>query len=139
MQYKRYKIGICWGVWDFMHEGHLNLLEAASNQCYELIVGVSTDEYVESVKNKKPFFTFKHRIRLVNSLDFVSAAVPQGLQGNGKKEMVDIFKPDVIFVGDDWDGKDWNGAKLGVPVVYLPYTKGISSTEIMKKVCPTNE
>ncbi|KKL96780.1 hypothetical protein LCGC14_1841100 [marine sediment metagenome] len=42
------------------------------------------------------------------------------------------FNPDVIFCRDDWKGRDWEGAKLGVKVVYLPYTRGISSTKLRK-------
>lgn len=117
-----------------MHEGHLNLLEAASQQCYELVVGVSRDEYCEKAKNKKPFFSYDHRRRLVSGLKFVSSAIPQDDGEYSKKEMVKLFNPEVIFVGDDWLGKDWEGSKLGVKVIYLPYTGGVSSTQIMQKL-----
>jgi glycerol-3-phosphate cytidylyltransferase len=41
-----------------------------------------------------------------------------------------------MFVGDDWKGSDtWNGfekqfAPIGVEIVYLPHTDGISSTKL---------
>jgi FAD synthase len=47
---------------------------------------------------------------------------------------------DVIFVGDDWKGTDkWNSYErefkpLNVDVVYIPYTKKISSTKIREKL-----
>ena len=50
-----------------------------------------------------------------------------------KKDAIKKYKPDAIFVGDDWYGK-FTGEGLGVPVIYFPYTKGISSTKIRKKI-----
>lgn len=47
---------------------------------------------------------------------------------------------DIVFVGDDWKGtKAWNKyeeefASVGVRVVYLPHTNGISSTELREKI-----
>ena len=44
------------------------------------------------------------------------------------------FKFDLVFVGDDWQGTDkWNEIdrkfkEVDVRVIYLPYTKSISST-----------
>ena len=46
------------------------------------------------------------------------------------------FHFDVLFSGDDWKGSErYNKteeqfAKLGVSIEYLPYTKGISTTQI---------
>lgn len=47
-----------------------------------------------------------------------------------KKKLIEDYQPDVIFVGDDWTPATFSGEGLGVPVVYLPHTDGISSTEI---------
>ena len=62
---KNYKIGYTTGVYDMFHIGHLNILRQAKGQCDYLIVGVSTDELVESYKNKKPIIPFQERIAIV--------------------------------------------------------------------------
>jgi glycerol-3-phosphate cytidylyltransferase-like family protein len=47
---------------------------------------------------------------------------------------------DVLIIGDDWKGHSrWIKTeeemnKLGVDVVYLPYTKGISSSIIKRRI-----
>jgi glycerol-3-phosphate cytidylyltransferase len=126
---KKYNKGICWGVWDYCHEGHLNLLKNASKKCKQLIVGVSKDEYVVLKKGVKPRFDYNHRNRLIESLKFVEKTYPQSKKYN-KKWLIEKEKADVIFVGDDWKNKNWDGEKLGLPVEYLKYTKGISSTQL---------
>jgi glycerol-3-phosphate cytidylyltransferase len=123
--------GITFGVFDGLHQGHLNILEKAGKKC-KLIVGVSSDEYVRDVKGVKTMFNYNHRAKLVSSLKFVWKVVKQ--EQGSKEKLVKKHKPDVIFVGTDWRGKDWDGAKLGIPVKYIKHTEGISSTQMRLSV-----
>ena len=53
---KKYQKGLTFGAFDLFHAGHLNLLRNAKELCEHLVVCVSTDEYIEKHKNKKPYF-----------------------------------------------------------------------------------
>ena len=132
---KKYKLGYTTGVYDMFHIGHLNVLKNAKKHCLRLIVGVSTDELVQTAKNKKPVIPFKDRIAIVESIKYVDVAIPQTDYGiDGKIEKIKELGVDVVFVGSDWKGTDkWNELEnklksFGVDVVYLPHTDGISST-----------
>ena len=127
----KYKTGYTTGVFDLFHIGHLNLLRRAKEQCDYLIVGVSSDDLV-GYKNKRAVIPFEERIQIIQAIRYVDQAVPQ--INMNKMEAWEKFHFDVMFVGDDWKNTEkWNRyeedpQKVGVDVVYFPYTKTTSST-----------
>jgi len=131
-------IGYTTGVFDLFHIGHLNILRAAKSLCDRLIVGVSTDELVFQYKKRHPVIPFSERIEIVRSVIYVNSAIRREIR-NKYKEWKRL-KFDIVFVGDDWYGqKEWQEweAKLlksGVKFIYLPHTKGISSTKIKNRI-----
>ena len=132
MSAKKYKVGITFGAFSPLHFGHINLFINAKEMCDELIVCMSDDDYIKDKKGYSPNIPFIDRfkhlcvISIIDKIDFQTIAF-------GKKEAVDRYNPDVIFVGSDWTPATYSGEGLGVPVEYLPHTDGISST-ILRKI-----
>ena len=128
-------IGYAAGVFDLFHIGHLNLLRNAKGMCDRLIVGVSTDELVK-YKGKTPVIPFCDRIEIIRNLKCVDAVVAQ--EDMDKLQMCKKLKASILFVGDDWYKSDrWQEyeeqfAQEGIKIVYFPYTKNVSSTQISK-------
>ncbi len=124
-------IGYTAGVYDLFHIGHLNILRNAKSMCDKLIVAVSTDELV-AYKHKKAVIPFTERCEIVKAIKYVDAIVPQ--YDMDKFKAWEKLKFNVMFVGDDWHNTPkWREIeaqlkKVGVKIVYFPYTKGISST-----------
>ncbi len=124
-------VGYTSGVYDLFHIGHLNLLKNAKGLCDKLIVGVSVDELVK-YKNKHPVIPFEERIEIVRNIKFVDVAIPQ--EELDKYRMWEKLHFDVLFVGDDWyNSPSWKEmeekfSKVGVKIIYFPYTKSTSST-----------
>ena len=114
---KKYKIGYTDGVYDLFHVGHLNMINTARNYCEYLIVGVHGDEVVREYKKRTPINQFRDKMKLW-----------------------ELYHFNVIFIGDDWKGTErWNHfekilGEIGVDVIYVPYTKGISTTEIRQRI-----
>lgn len=137
---KKDVVGYTTGVYDMFHIGHLNLLRRAREQCDYLIVGVSTDDLVRREKNKTPVIPYEERAAIVSAIRYVDRVVPQ--PDKNKLAAWEKYRFDRMFVGSDWQGTtQWQAferqfAPLGVQIVYLPHTDGISSTrltEVIKK------
>lgn len=131
-------VGYTTGVFDMFHIGHLNIIERAKAMCDYLIVGVSTDENVESYKHKKPVIPFIERASIIQSLQYVDAVVPQ--TNMDKLAAWGYLHFNVMFHGDDWKGSVMFNdveAKLnavGCTTIYLPHTDGISTSMIREKL-----
>ena len=128
-------IGYTAGVFDLFHIGHLNLLKNAKGMCDKLIVGVTSDE-LATYKGKYPVIPFSDRIEIIRNLRCVDAVVAQ--TDMNKLEMCKKLQAKIMFVGDDWyrsprwEEYEKEFAEAGIQIMYFPYTKGVSSTQISK-------
>lgn len=141
MAEKKYKVGYTCGVFDTFHVGHLNLLERCKEMCEVLIVGVCDDDYVVNIKKTTPVYSENDRARILNALEVVDRAELVSIEEtNDKMLALDRFHFDVLFSGDDWKGSERylktekQFAEYGASIEYLPYTKGVSTSDIKKKL-----
>jgi glycerol-3-phosphate cytidylyltransferase len=128
------RIGYAGGAFDLFHIGHLNLLRHAKANCDFLIAGVVTDEMLEFTKGIPPVIPFAERLEIVRHISLVddvhAETVPDKLE-TWREVGFDIF-----FKGDDWRGTERarrlevEFAKVGVEIVYFPYTVHTSSTTL---------
>ena len=120
---------------DLVHPGHLNIIKTAQKYG-EVIIGLLTDQAIASYK-RVPHMTFEQRQEVVQNIKGVSKVVPQATLDYvpNLKEL----KPDYVVHGDDWrkgvqkevrDRVIQTLAKWGGQLVEVPYTEGISSTQL---------
>ena len=121
---------ITYGTFDLLHYGHINLLKRAKELGDYLVVGLSTDEFNEKEKNKKTYFSYEKRKKLLEAVRYVDLVIPEE-NWNQKREDIKEFKIDTFVIGDDWKGK-FDNLKDICEVVYLPRTPEISTTKIKK-------
>lgn len=131
-------IGYTQGTYDMFHIGHLNLLRHAKEQCDYLIVGVNSDALVQEYKNKKVVVPQEDRMEIVGAIKYVDEVVLSETLDKETAYQKHHFKK--IFIGDDWKGNDrWAETEqtmkeLGIELVWLPHTPGVSSTAIRDKI-----
>ncbi len=118
---------ITYGTFDMFHVGHLELLKRIKQYGNELIVAVSTDAFNE-IKGKKTIIPYQHRAQIVEAIKYVDKVIPEE-HWEQKVEDIQKYKIDTLIMGDDWRGK-FDFLKEYCEVIYLPRTKGISSTEL---------
>ena len=121
---------ITYGTFDLLHYGHVNLLERAKKLGDYLIVVLSTDEFNWKEKQKKCYFTYEERKRLLEAIRYVDLVIPEE-SWEQKISDVQEYKIDTFVIGDDWEGK-FDFLKEYCEVVYLPSTPEISTTQIKK-------
>lgn len=122
------------GVWDLFHIGHLNLIRNAKSIGDKLIVAVSTDACVKREKGKIPVIPYKDRVEIIRALKYVDCVIPQYIYD--KTKLIKTLKPDILIAGDDWDRLQGQEIlkKMGGRIFFLPYTKTISTTGLIKKI-----
>lgn len=131
-------IGYTQGTFDMFHIGHLNLIKNAKRHCDYLVVGVNSDDLVESYKNKRPIIPLDERVEIMRAIKYVDEVIVTNTLD--KKEIWEKVRFNEIYIGDDWKGNErWEKTgkemeQLGVKLVFLPYTKDTSSTMLREKL-----
>ncbi len=121
---------ITYGTFDLLHYGHINLLKRAKEHGDYLIVALSTDEFNWNSKQKKCYFTYEERKKMLEAIRYVDLVIPEECW---EQKVTDVkeFKVDTFVMGNDWEGK-FDFLKDSCEVVYLPRTPEISTTQIKK-------
>lgn len=139
------------GTFDILHSGHLNLIRSCRQIAGKegtVIVGVNSDDFVLRYKKQSPVLNQGERESLLRALRDVDRVYshknPQQQyieQALAIGSFLDVTR--FLIIGSDWATKDYF-AQLGVTpsffmdndilLCYIPYTQGISSTEVKRKV-----
>ena len=135
--------GITLGTFDLTHNGHVKLLRKCKILCDYLVVGLNTDEFILKYKGKAPIMTYDERYTAIFDMGIADEIVPNDqITGNARKVILDS-EAQLIIVGSDWAVKDYVGQlginwdwldRHGIGICYLNYTKGISTTELKRRI-----
>lgn len=121
---------ITYGTFDMLHQGHINILKRAKSYGEKLIVGVTSEKYDIERGKLNVVQSLSERIKAVEALPFVDEVIVEEYKEQKQHDIVS-FCVDKFIIGDDWVGK-FDYLKEFCEVIYLPRTKGISSTLIRK-------
>ena len=122
-------------VADLFHYGHVELLRQARALGDYLLVGIHSDEAVLAHK-RKPILTMEERVAGVAGCRYVDEVLPNAPWVTDRAW---IEKHDIHLVvhGDDYSQQDLDKThavplEMGI-VRTVPYTMGISTTEIIRR------
>ena len=129
------------GSFDLFHWAHGEFLK----KCREIagpdgrvVVSLNTDEFIIAYKGKGLVMNYAERKAVLEHCRWVDEVVPN-VGGADSKPAIDMVKPDLIVIGSDWARRDYYAQmgftqdwldERGIGLAYIPYTAGISSTDI---------
>ena len=119
---------ITYGTFDLLHYGHIKLLERAKALGDYLIVGVTSDDFDKTrgkINNQQSLI---ERLSAVKSTGIADEIIVEEYEGQ-KVDDIRRYDIDIFTVGSDWEGH-FDYLNDFCKVVYLPRTKGVSSSDI---------
>jgi glycerol-3-phosphate cytidylyltransferase len=133
------------GTFDLFHAGHVNFLKRCKEIAGELgsvVVSLNTDEFIKEYKGKPPIVSFSDRMAVLKACQYVDQVIANSGGADSKPTILQV-RPNIVAIGTDWAKKDyykqmqftqdWLDEK-DISLIYIPYTKGISSTEIKTRL-----
>lgn len=124
---------------DLIHPGHINILQRAA-ELGDVTIGLLTDAAIASYK-RLPHMTFEQRREVVANLKGVTRVVAQ--ETLDYVPNLEQLRPDYVVHGDDWQTGVQSQTRQrvidamsawGGELVEVPYTPGISSTQLNESV-----
>jgi len=126
------------GVFDILHPGHVELLEAARREGSALVVGVNSDGSVRRLQkgSERPINPQSARARVVAALAAVDCVVL--FETDTPLDLIRQLTPDVLVKGADYVREAIVGADLvesrGGKVVRVPLLSGFSTSSIVERL-----
>lgn len=119
---------ITYGTFDLLHYGHIKLLERAKELGDYLIVGITSDDYDRTRGKINNQQCLAERIQNVKETGLADLIIIEEYEGQ-KIDDIKRYDIDIFTVGSDWEGF-FDYLKEYCEVIYLPRTKGVSSTQL---------
>ena len=136
------------GLFDLLHVGHLRYLRQARALGDVLIVGLNSDSSAREFKGPThPIVPLNERAELLSALEPVDYVVV--FDEPTAERLVDLLRPDIFVKGGDYAARRTDRSYEKVPaearIVYgyggkvkiLPYLKGQSTSELVRKILKT--
>lgn len=129
------------GTFDLFHSGHVEFLRRCK-KLGSVTIALNTDDFILQYKGKSPVMTYAEREAVLLSCRYVDSVI-QNYGGPDSKPSIIKARAELIVIGSDWARKDYYKQmqftqewldQNGIGLAYIPYTAGISSTQIKRRL-----
>jgi cytidyltransferase-like protein len=110
---KQYSVGMVFGVFDGLHQGHHHFLSEAQKNCTTLVIVVAHPKIVEALKQHSPLHSLETRVQTIQNA-FPQATVISGDTNIGTWSALKKYHPDIVFLGYDQERLGQELEKIGM-------------------------
>jgi|TARA_B100000902_G_scaffold44867_1_gene52469 D-beta-D-heptose 7-phosphate kinase/D-beta-D-heptose 1-phosphate adenosyltransferase len=126
------------GTFDILHPGHIELFRVARSLGDRVIVATDSDVKIKKDKGQtKPINDLCYRISMLESIKYIDV-VHYFNDRKGLEDLIRVYKPDILLLGNDWENGDVVGKDIVKEVRFLPRVGDYSSSSIIKKILINN-
>lgn len=115
------------------HAGHVAMLKEAKENCDHLIVALHVNPQMERAQKNAPLPSLSERYMTLKANRFVDEIIPYETEEE-LTQLLRLIWPDVRFIGEDYEAKEFTGRELGIPIHYCKRRHDISSSGLRAKI-----
>ena len=130
--------GVIAGAFDVIHPGYVDMFNIANLQCDNLTVLLHQDPSIERPEKQKPILSSLERINILLALSTIDSVKTY----NTEEDLYNILSTsnyDVRFQGVDYQGKEFTGNDLNIPIFWIPRDHGWSTTKFKRLIAESYE
>ena len=98
-KFPKVKIGMCHGVFDVLHSGHIYHFRQAAALVDVLIVSITSDKFVNKGPDR-PINTLKDRMATIAGIEYVDFVIESDFLSS--ENNINLIRPNLYFKGDDY-------------------------------------
>jgi rfaE bifunctional protein nucleotidyltransferase chain/domain len=124
------------GVFDILHQGHIELLKWSRNLGDRLVVGINSDASTRSLKGEgRPVNSQENRKAVLQALRFVDEVVI--FDEPKPTDLINTLRPAIVVKGGEWlaeevRAQDQIAAEIEIKI--FPLVRGYSSTQVIRRI-----
>ena len=124
----------CNGTFDILHPGHIQLFKVARSLGDRVIVATDTDEKIKKDKGfDRPVNDLCYRVAMLEAIRYIDVVHTFGSREE-LEGLIQMYNPDILLLGDDWQGGDVVGIEHAKGVRFLPRVGGYASSKTLNKM-----
>ena len=134
--YRKGKVIFANGVFDIVHQGHIQMLQWARSLGDWLVVGINSDASARVLKGpQRPVNPEEDRRAVLSSMRFVDEVIV--FDDVKATSLIEELKPDIMVKGGEWLAAEVRARDLiprDVEIKIFPFVEGYSTTKVIERV-----
>ena len=130
--------GVIAGAFDVIHPGYVDMFNIANLQCDNLTVLLHQDPSIERPEKQKPILSSLERINILLALSTIDSVRTYKTEEDLYR-ILSTSNYDVRFQGVDYQGKEFTGSDLNIPIFWIPRDHGWSTTKFKRLIAESYE